>query len=137
MSSCPRARRSYCCFASPTDPVRRRAALCSRSGFGRTLEASRKPTARRFAMRRYLVVAHQTLTSQELLDAMRAKLGRKDETEFHLLVPIHHGEPGLTWTEGHDRGVAMKRLDEALLKMTAEGFSVSGEVGTDSPVESV
>ncbi len=54
-------------------------------------------------MRRFLVVAHQTLSSPELLEEMTSRAG-EGETTFHLLVPVHHGEPGLTWTEGHDRG---------------------------------
>ena len=87
-------------------------------------------------MRRYLVVAHQTLSSPELLEEMTSRAGEGDTT-FHLLVPIHHGEPGLTWTEGHDRGVAGRRLDEALTQLTAAGLTVTGEVGSDSPVESV
>jgi GABA permease len=87
-------------------------------------------------MRRYLVVAHQTLSSPELLEEMTSRAGR-DEASFHLLVPIYHGEPGLTWTEGHDRGVAHRRLDEAVTRLTAAGLTVTGEVGTDSPVESV
>ena len=87
-------------------------------------------------MGRYLVVAHQTLSSHELLEAMRTK-AEHSNTTFHLLVPIYHGEPGLTWTEGHDRGIAHRRMDEALHRMTASGFTVTGEVGSDSPVESV
>ena len=87
-------------------------------------------------MRRYLVVAHQTLASRELLEAMKTKMEEEDTT-FHLLVPIYHGEPGLTWTEGHDRAVARRRLDEAQQRMTAEGVAVAGEVGGDSPVDSV
>jgi len=87
-------------------------------------------------MRRFLVVAHQTLASRELLAAMKAK-AKEEETVFYLVVPIHHGEPGLTWTEGHDRAVAERRLKEAQLRMTADGVTVAGEVGSDSPVDSV
>ena len=87
-------------------------------------------------MRRYLVVAHQTLASSELLEAMKAK-AEEEDTAFHLLVPIYHGGPGLTWTEGHDRALAQRRLDEAQLRMTAEGLTVAGEVGSDNPVDSV
>ena len=87
-------------------------------------------------MRRYLVVAHQTLASRELLAAMKAKTAEED-TAFHLVVPIYHGGPGLTWTEGHDRAVAQRRLAEAQLRMTAEGLTVAGEVGSDNPVDSV
>lgn len=87
-------------------------------------------------MRRYLVVAHHTLTSRELVEAMRQ---RSDEqaTAFHLLVPIHHGDRGLMWTEAHDRALARQRLDEAVARLRAEGLTVSGEVGGDSPVDSV
>ena len=63
-------------------------------------------------MRRYLVVAHQTLTSPELLDAMKSTAD-EESTSFHLLVPIYHGDSGLTWTLGHDRAVAQRRLDVA------------------------
>ena len=87
-------------------------------------------------MRRYLVVAHQTLSSPELLEEMASRAG-KEETSFHLLVPVYHGEPGLTWTEGHDREVALRHLDEALVRLTAAGLTATGEVGSDSPVESV
>ena len=67
---------------------------------------------------------------------MKAKTAEEDTT-FYLLVPIYHGEPGLTWTEGHDRAVARRRLDEAQLRMTAEGCGFAGEVGSDNPVDSV
>ncbi len=87
-------------------------------------------------MRRYLVVAHQTLASPELLEALQAK-AQEEDTAYHLLVPIHHGEPGLTWTEGHDRAMTKRRLEEAQLLLTARGLTVSGEVGSDSPVDSV
>jgi hypothetical protein len=87
-------------------------------------------------MRRYLVVAHQTLSSPELLAELTSRAG-KDVTTFHLIVPVHHGEPGLTWTEGHDRGVALGHLDDALVRLAGAGLTVTGEVGSDSPVESV
>jgi len=87
-------------------------------------------------MRRYLVVAHQTLTSTELLEAMKAKAAEED-TDFHLLVPLYHGGPGLTWTEGQDRAMARRRLEEAQQQLTAEGLTATGEVGSESPIESV
>lgn len=87
-------------------------------------------------MRRYLVVAHQTLSSPQLLDALTSRAG-EEETTFHLVVPVHHGEPGLTWTEGHDRAIARDVLDGALIRLTAAGLTLTGEVGSDSPVDSV
>lgn len=88
-------------------------------------------------MRRYLVVAHQTLTSVELLDTLRSKTA-EEATAFHLLVPLYHGESGMTWTEGHVRAVARRRLEDGLLRMRADGFTVDGETGSgDTPVASV
>jgi len=87
-------------------------------------------------MRRYLVVAHQTLSSPELLEELTRR-AKEEETTFHLVVPITHGESGLTWTEGHDREVARRSLDEALIRLAAAGLTVTGEIGSDSPVDSV
>ena len=87
-------------------------------------------------MRCHLVVAHQTLTSPELLAALRARAA-EDGVTFHLVVPILHSEPGLTWTEGHDRATARHRLEDALLQMSADGLTVTGEMGSDSPIDSV
>ena len=87
-------------------------------------------------MRRYLVVAHRTLASRELLEAMKVKAG-EEATAFHLLVPIDHSGPGLTWTEGRDRATAQHQLNEAKQRMSAEGLTVDGEVGSDSPVDAV
>ena len=87
-------------------------------------------------MRRYLVVAHQTISSPELLEELTSRAG-EEETTFHLLVPIHHSGSGMTWTEADDRGGAQRRLDEALVALTAAGLAVTGEVGSENPVTSV
>ena len=84
-------------------------------------------------MRRYLVVAHQTLGSPELLDALRDLLA-ESACVFHLVVPEYHGG-GLTWSEGEVAVVAERRLEEARLRFTQEGLAVTGEVGDSSPVQ--
>ncbi len=86
-------------------------------------------------MRRYLVVAHQTLGSPQLLDALR-DLMAEGACLFHLVVPQYHGG-GLTWTEGEVALVAGQRLEEARLRFTQEGLAVTGEVGVSSPVQAV
>ncbi len=86
-------------------------------------------------MRRYLVVAHQTLGSPELLDALR-DLMAESACLFHLVVPQYHGG-GLTWDEGEVAAVAEQRLEEARLRFTQEGLAVTGEVGDPSPVKAV
>ena len=87
-------------------------------------------------MRRYLVVAHQTVTSPELLAAMR-KCADEGECTFYLVVPEYHGGSGFTYTEGKARAEARRRLEEALAHFEREGLSVTGEVGDANPVDAV
>ena len=86
-------------------------------------------------MRRYLVVAHQTLGSPELFEAMQDQLAEGSCT-FHLVVPEYHGG-ALTWSEGEVRQQAESRLEDARLAFTTAGLAVSGEVGDPNPVEAV
>jgi len=88
-------------------------------------------------MRRYLVVAHQTLANPELRDAMLARLS-EGPAAFHLLVPQRQGGGGqngggMSWTEGDRRAVAEVALEEARLAFTGQGFAVTGEVGDANP----
>ena len=83
-------------------------------------------------MRRYLVVAHRTLGSPELLDAIRDRMAQGPST-FHLLVPEEHGT-GMIWDEGQVRLDAEHHLEEARVRLLNEGVPVTGEVGKVSPV---
>jgi len=87
-------------------------------------------------MRRYLVVAHQTLGSAELLNALRDRLDR-GPCSFHLVVPIITGGPGMSWVEGDARIEAAEHLEAARLALLAEGLAVTGEVGDGNPVLAV
>ena len=87
-------------------------------------------------MRRYLVVAHQTLGTPELLDALRDRLAEGPCT-FHLVVPELHQSSGVTWSEGQVKRDAAKHLEEARLRFIAEGIPVTGEIGDASPVDAV
>jgi hypothetical protein len=84
-------------------------------------------------MRRYLVVANQTLGGEPLLRAIRACRG-SGPSSFHVVVPatpVHeHGR----WTEGKARAVAAERLERTLAELHAEGVSASGEVGDLNPI---
>ncbi|HLU42307.1 MAG TPA: hypothetical protein VKZ55_07925 [Microthrixaceae bacterium] len=86
-------------------------------------------------MHHYLVVAHQTLDSPQLLEVLRDRASRGPAT-FHLVVPEWHGN-GLTWSEGQVRLEAARRLEEARQRFLAEGIQVTGEVGHSNPVQSV
>jgi hypothetical protein len=61
-------------------------------------------------MRRYLVVANQTLGSNELYEEVRACLASGPCT-FHIVVPATPPTEHLTWTEGEAHALARDRLE--------------------------
>ncbi len=87
-------------------------------------------------MRTYLVVAHETLLDDTLLEAVRAKqAAAPGDSRFHLLVPAKH--PKGAWTEGGVRRTADERLSEGLRHFRDHGVEVTGEVGDSNPVHAV
>ncbi len=87
-------------------------------------------------MRRYLVVANQTLGGEALLDKMR-ELVSHEECSFHVVVPATPPQNHLTWTEGTARAAAQERLDRALESFRAIGAHATGEVGDWRPMNAV
>lgn len=87
-------------------------------------------------MRRYLVVANQTLLGDHLFAEIRGRLAA-GPCQFHVVVPATHARDHAVWTEGHDRVIAQGRLTEALERFRAEGAVVEGEVGDPSPIEAI
>jgi hypothetical protein len=85
-------------------------------------------------MRRYLVVANQTLGGAHLLTLLR-ELGEKPST-FHVLVPatppVDH-----RWTEAEAAAIAHRRLDIALERFRKLGIEVTGEVGDGRPLQAI
>lgn len=84
-------------------------------------------------MRRYLVVANQTIAEVPLADAITARVEAGD-CHFHIVVPATPPTDHLTWTEGAARAIAGRRLREAIDLLRECGVSVDGEVGDASPV---
>jgi len=87
-------------------------------------------------MPRYLVVAHRTLGSPELTQALEDR-SEGGQSTFHLLVPEFHGGLGLTYTDTRARTIARQTLDEAQARFAAAGLVTTGEVGEASPVDAV
>jgi len=85
-------------------------------------------------MRRYLVVANQTLGGDRLLALLR-ELG-KDPSTFHVLVPASPPVDHL-WTESEANLIARKRLDTALERFRALGLEATGEVGDGRPLQAI
>ena len=87
-------------------------------------------------MRRYLVVANQTLGGQPVADQVRAFMAQ-GPCRFHVVVPATHPHHHMTWTEGAAVAIARRRLDEALERLRAMGADVDGNVGDGRPVDAV
>ncbi|MBV8160304.1 MAG: hypothetical protein JO265_05220 [Acidimicrobiia bacterium] len=87
-------------------------------------------------MRSYLVVANQTLCSEELLGALR-RCRMSEACHFHLLVPASHPHSTLTWTAGADAAAARRRLDHALRRVGDLGAVVTGEIGDAQPLQAI
>ena len=86
-------------------------------------------------MRRYLVVANQTLGGPHLLSLLR-ELALKPAT-FHVLVPASPPADH-SWTESEARAIARKRLDIALERFGTLGAEeVTGEVGDERPIQAI
>ena len=87
-------------------------------------------------MRSYLIVANQTLTSQSLTDAIKARLA-EGPVRTHVVVPLSPVDRRLTWDETESRSVAQARLDEVVTRLREMGAEADGEVGDRDPVLAV
>ena len=87
-------------------------------------------------MRRCLVVAHQTLDSPMLEDAMADEVLR-EPAAFHLVVPLFRPDDSVATTDLQIRAAAQERLNQAVSGFRAVGFLADGELGDPNPVEAV
>lgn len=87
-------------------------------------------------MRRYLVVANQTLGGAHLTEKVRETLGA-GPCSFHILVPATPPGHFATWTEGEALAVAQERLDAALIRFKDLGAEAGGEVGDPNPLQAI
>lgn len=84
-------------------------------------------------MRRYLVVADETVGGKRLLDEISARHAR-EPSRFMVLVPSTVPREGLTWTEAEARGLAQDRLDRVLRRLRELGVEGDGRVGDADPL---
>lgn len=84
-------------------------------------------------MTHYLVVAHQTADSDELLDLIRHLSGQR-ATDVTLLVPATPVSHMTTWTEGEARAVAAERAERAGRAIQAAGANlIDTRIGDANP----
>jgi hypothetical protein len=87
---------------------------------------------------RYLLVAHQTAESGELLDAARQLASDDSHARFTLLVPATPVGDLLTWEEGETKEVARLRAQTAAAELQRNGINLVGvRVGDADPVLAV
>ena len=83
-------------------------------------------------MRRYLVVANQTLQAPELLEELRKRIGA-GPSSFYVLVP--NTDPALYhWGA---TAQARHRLNQLLADLAALGVPVEGDLGSSRPLEAM
>ena len=101
-------------------------------------------------MRRYLVVANQTLDEDELVQLIERR-AKAEPSEFYLVVPatpliefvnvaaipIMGGFPVVPESAQRARQLAQERLESALTRLQAVGATVDGQVGAPDPVQAV
>jgi len=89
-------------------------------------------------MDHYLVIAHQTAVSPELVDLLKAKLAVNRDSTFTLLVPATPINHLLVWEEGETQEVAARRATDAQDVLRREGIPVErAKIGAASPVEAM
>jgi hypothetical protein len=87
-------------------------------------------------VRRYLVVANQTLGGEHLAEAIRTR-HQEGPARFHVVVPATAPPDQATWTEGEARANAERQLGTALERFREMGADVDGEVGDESPLQAI
>jgi hypothetical protein len=89
-------------------------------------------------MGKYLLVAHQTAESPELLVAAKDLAARDSHARFTLLVPATPVRHLLTWEEGETKKVARARARSAAAWLQGNGITVVGaRVGDADPVSAI
>ena len=87
-------------------------------------------------MRRYLVVANQTLAGHHLLEHVRECL-TAGPSWFFVLVPATPIHTQVVPGDGEAEVLARRRLEGALARFRGEGVTAVGAVGDPSPLRAV
>jgi hypothetical protein len=85
-------------------------------------------------MRRYFVLANQTLFEETLEAAIRERMAQ-GPSQFHLIVPASPPpRKGFkAWTDGEATAIARGRMEEMLERLRGLGADCDGEVGDAHP----
>lgn len=87
-------------------------------------------------MRRYLVVANQTLVGEHLLETLREKVA-EGPCSVHVLVPATADPAAWSYTHEDAVSAARSRLESAIARFSTLGVEVDGEVGDERVVDAI
>jgi hypothetical protein len=86
----------------------------------------------------YLVVAHQTACSSELMEKLQGMAAEDEQAEFVLLVPATPVNHLLTWSEEESQDIARNTAWEAARKLRGAGLNLRDIViGAPDPMVAI
>lgn len=88
------------------------------------------------SVRKLLVVANETLTGDELLDAVRSRVG-DSETIVVVIAPVNAPREGYVVYDDTRRAAAGRRLERTLTQLREAGIAATGHVIDDDPLTAV
>jgi hypothetical protein len=86
--------------------------------------------------RKLLVVANETLTGDELLEAVRARVGDSDALVV-VIAPVNAPREGYVVYDNTRRAAAGRRLDRTLTSFREAGIAAAGHVVDNDPLNAV
>jgi hypothetical protein len=87
--------------------------------------------------RTLLVVANETLTGDELIDAVRAKVGDDSDTIVVVIAPVNAPREGYVVYDDTRRAAAGRRLERTLARLREAGIAATGHVIDNDPLSAV
>jgi hypothetical protein len=87
--------------------------------------------------RKILVVANETLTGDELLEAVRDRVGEHGDAIVVVIAPVNVPREGYVVYDNTRRAAAGRRLDRTLAQFREAGIAAAGHVVDNEPVEAV
>lgn len=83
-----------------------------------------------------LVVANQTLPSEDLASEVRQRINA-GQRNFYVVVPLTPIQRGATWDEDETINAAQDRLTAFLESLRGQGVQADGELGDRDPIQAV
>jgi hypothetical protein len=95
-------------------------------------------SARRCAVSRYLIVAHETAANPRLIEQVRSLAQTDPQARFSLVVPATHVRHLLRRSHGTDEDVARRRAEEARARFAAAGIELAeARAGAAAPMQAI